>query len=212
MTVLLEADYNEDYFDPITTGTKHSWGYGRSIKDQGQRNEFDEGDEANPYNSTIKKLYDKLSNLNLSNVDVLDIGGAIGNFAQHGKRLGVASWTVLDVAAWCQNNITPEVDTFILGDAPVIMKNKQQFKNNGYDVIFTHQALPSFEGTRLADLITEMNRVAKNLQIHILDESVTDIPTQSKYNYQTIDSFWKNQGFESGTYLISITTGQVLVI
>ncbi len=209
--VLTNSEYNEDYFDPETTGIKLKWGYGRTIKEQGQLNRFDEGDEANPYNSTIKELYDKVSNLNLSNVTILDIGGAIGNFANHGKKLGVASWTVLDVAVWCQNNVTPEVDTFILGDAVILLADKQQFKKNSYDVIFTNQVLPSFEGQRLADLITEMNRVAKTVQIHILDETVNDIPSQSKYNLHDL-TWWSQQGFESGTYLISRQTGTVLVV
>lgn len=211
--VLNTSEYNENYFNGRNTGIKLSWGYG-DIIEKGQLNRFDEGDESNPYNPEIKKLYNKWSNIDLTNVDVLDVGGCIGNFAHIGKKLGIATWTVLDlnIDGWCEANKRVEVDTFITGDAPVILQNKQQFKKNGYEVVFSHQFLECLENTRLSDTITEMNRITKNQQIHVITESVIDIPSQSKYNLQTIDSFWKNQGFESGTILISWNTQIITVV
>ena len=216
MAVLAISEYNENYFNGRNTGVKLSWGYG-DIRENAQANRFDEGDDSDiskHYNPDIKKLYDKISNLNLSNVAVLDVGGCIGNFSQEGKRLGVASWDVLDlnIDGWCDANKLPTVDSFFTGDAPVALQDKQLFKKNSYEVIFTHQFLECLEGTRLADTITEMNRISKNQQIHIITESVNDVPSQSKYNLQTIDSFWKNQGFENGTILISWNTKIVTVI
>ena len=120
--------------------------------------------------------------------------------------MGVDGISSIAVDGWCEANKRAEVDTFITGDAPVILQDKQQFKKNSYEVVFSHQFLECLEGSRLSDTITEMNRIAKNQQIHIITESVTDVPSQSKYNLQTIDAFWKNQGFESGTILISWNT------
>ena len=100
--VLDTSEYNENYFNGRNTGIKLSWGYG-DIRENGQLNRFDEGDEANPYNAKLKEQYDLIVGENLSGIDVLDVGGCVGNYSHIGKGLGVGSWDVLDlnIDGWC---------------------------------------------------------------------------------------------------------------
>lgn len=212
--VLSSSEYNENYFNGRNTGIKLSWGYA-DIREHGQLNKFDEGDEANPYNSTIKNQLDLLTDLNLSNMGVLDVGGCIGNYSHLGKKLGVGTWTVLDlnIDGWCEANKLDTVDTFITGDARILLASKQQFKKNSYDIIFTSQFLECIDDADLPDLITEMNRITKTVQIHLISTTpnITDIPSQSKYNLKTL-SEWATLGFESGTRLIDFHTKEVIVV
>lgn len=212
--VLDTSEYNENYFNGRNTGIKLSWGYG-DIKERGQLNRFDEGQENLPYNSQIKEQLDLISDLDLSSINVLDVGGCIGNYSHLGKRMGVAFWDVLDVNidGWCEANKLPTVDTFITGDARVLLSDKQQFKKNEYDVIFTSQFLECIDDIDLPDLITEMNRITKTVQIHLISTigSINDIPSQSKYNLKTLAE-WAVLGFESGTRIIDFHTKDVLVV
>lgn len=210
--VLDRLEYNENYYYGRHTGIKLSWGYG-DIKERGQLNRVVEGETA--HNAQIKAQLDLLAGLDLSNIDVLDVGGAIGNYSEYGKTLGVATWTVLDhnIDGWCEANKLPTVDTFITGDARTALVNRQDFKNNSYDVIFSAQFLECIDDADLADLITEMNRIAKTLQIHFVSTigNITDVPSQSKYNLKTLAE-WGALGFDSGTRLIDFHTNEVLVV
>lgn len=212
--VLANSEYNEDYFNGRNTGIKLSWGYG-DIRERGQLNRFDEGQENIPYNALIKEQLDLISELDLSNVGVLDVGGAIGNYSHLGKRLGVNSWTVLDlnIDGWCETNKLLTVDTFITGDARILLADKQQFKKNSYDVIFTAQFLECIDDADLPDLITEMNRISKTVQIHLISTTpnITDIPSQPKYNLKTLTE-WAALGWESGTRIIDFHTKDVVVV
>ena len=209
--VLLNTEYNENYYNGRNTGVKLSWGYG-DIRERGQLNRFDEGDEGNPYNAKIKEQYDLLSSINLTNWDILDVGGAVGNYSHLGKELGVKSWTVLDynIDNWCEINKIPTVDNFITGDAKIILPT---MRKNEYEAIFTSQFLECIDDSDLPNLIIEMNRVSKNQQIHIKStiNNITDIPSQSKYNLKTLAE-WASLGFESGTRIIDFHTLEVLVV
>ena len=209
--VLLNTEYNENYYNGRNTGIKLSWGYG-DIRERGQLNRADEGEFNEPYNAQIKEQLDLLSGINLSNYDVLDVGGAIGNYSHLGKRLGVKSWTVLDynIDGWCEANKLSTVENFITGDAKTVLPT---MRNNEYEVIFTSQFLECINDVDLPNLITEMNRVSKNQQIHLIStiNNITDIPSQSKYNLKTLAE-WSALGFESGTRIIDFHTLEVLVV
>ena len=154
--VLLSTEYNENYYNGRNTGIKLSWGYG-DIRERGQLNVSLDGKNGTlPFNGDIKTQYDLLTGLNLSNVDVLDIGGAVGNYSHLGKRLGVRNWTILDynIDGWCEANKIATVDTFITGDAKTILPT---MRKNEYDVIFTSQFLECIADADLPALITEMN-------------------------------------------------------
>jgi len=214
LTVLTRSEYNENYFNGRNTGIKFSWGYA-DIRERGQLNRFDEGKENLPYNSEIKDQLDLFTDINLSNIDVLDVGGAIGNYSHLGKRLGVGTWTVLDynIDGWCEKNKLSTVDTFITGDAKILLADKRAFRNNSYDVIFTSQFLECIDDADLTNLITEMNRVVKTIQIHLISTTpnIDDIPSQSKYNLKTLAE-WALLPFKTGTRLIDFHTKEVLVV
>jgi ubiquinone/menaquinone biosynthesis C-methylase UbiE len=209
--VLDSLEYNENYYNGRNTGIKLAWGYG-DIRERGQLNRFDEGQENLPYNDGIKRLLDLISDMNLNNVDVLDVGGAVGNYSHLAKRLGVKSWTIVDynIDSWCENNKLDTVDTFITGDAKTVLPT---MRKNEYDVIFTSQFLECIDDSDLPDLITEMNRIAKTQQIHLISTtgSIETEPVKSKYNLKTLAD-WKELGFNSGTRIIDFHTKKVLVV
>jgi hypothetical protein len=208
--VLDSTEYNENYYNGRNTGIKLSWGYA-DIREQGQLNRSDDGKDGTlPYNPKLKEQFDLLTGLNLSNVDVLDIGGAVGNYSHLGKRLGVGTWTILDynIDDWCNLNKLATVDDFITGDAKTVLPT---MRKNEYDVIFTSQFLECIDDADLPALITEMNRVAKTVQIHLITTTISDVPSQDKYNTKTLAE-WSALGFETGTRLIDFQTNEVLVI
>jgi hypothetical protein len=211
--VLDNPEYNENYYNGRNTGTKHTYGYG-DIREKGQLNRFDEGDEANKYNATIKNRWASFEgNPVLSNYDLLDVGGAIGNYSHYGKKLGFKSWTVLDlnIDGWCEANKLPTVDNFITGDARILLADKQQFKNNSYDALLSVQFLECIDDAALPDLIDEMNRVTKSVQIHYVSDPalIEDVPTLSKYNLKTLAE-WQALNFEVGTQIINFQTGELV--
>ncbi len=212
--VLDVSEYNENYFNGRNTGTKYSWGYG-DIREAGQLNRFDEGDEANPYNATIKNRWAEFEgNPVLSNYDLLDVGGCIGNYSHYGKtKIGFKSWTVLDlnIDGWCEANKLDTVDNFITGDARILLADRQQFKNNSYDALLSVQFLECIDDADLPDLIDEMNRVTKSVQIHYVSDPtfITDVPTQSKYNFKTLAE-WQALNWEVGTQLINYHTNELV--
>ena len=209
MAILTPSEYNENYYNGRNTGIKLAWGYA-DIREHGQLNKFDIGNESQPYNENLKEQFDKLAGMNLSNISVLDVGGAIGNYSNPAKRLGVESWTVLDynIDGWCEANKLPTVDSFITGDAKVVLPT---INKNKYDVIFTSQVLECIDDADLPDMIAEMNRVAKIIQIHFVTTSINDIPSQAKYNTKSLAE-WGLMGFKSGTRLIDIHSSEMLVV
>lgn len=206
---LLPTDYNENYYNGRNTGIRVAWGYS-DIIETGKPHRFDEGQESLPYNARIKEQLDKLAGINLSALSVLDVGGAVGNYSQYGKRLGVGSWTVLDynIDGWCEANKLPTVDTFITGDAKTVLPT---MRKNEYDVIFTSQFLECIDDTDLPNLITEMNRVSKVKQIHLVSTNLNDPLSKEKYNLKTL-SQWASMGFEAGTLLIDFFTLDSLAV
>ena len=200
-------DFNAAYFGDTkeSNGIKTVYGYSNYLQ-TGQKNRFDEGKENQPYNPILKGLMDKLSGVNLSNISVLDIGGAVGFYSEYGKSLGVRSWTVLDldIDTWCSRHRISSVDNFISGDAIAVLPT---MRKNEYGVIFSSRFFECIADTDLPDLISEMNRVAKTKQIHIISETSNPL----YYNEHELE-WWSNQGFQKGTILISYNTQEVLVV
>ena len=209
--VLTNTEYNENHYNGRNTGIKLAWGYG-NLKERGQLNQFDEGDESNPYNGRFKELLDLIPD-DFTDIKLLDVGGAIGNFSHIGKSRGVTTWDILDhnIDSWCENNKLPTVDSFITGDATVLLADKQQFKKNDYDVIFSSQFLECIDDVDLPDLITEMNRIAKTVQIHLITTTISDSTSATKYNLKTLAD-WATLGFDSGTRLLDFISLEMLVV
>lgn len=201
--VLAKTEYNENYFNGRNTGIKLAWGYG-DIKEERQESRLRPDLAPEPYNARIKGHFDKIleGGRDLTGVQVLDVGGAIGNFAKHAKSLGIGIWDVLDlnIDDWCNLNKWPEVDNFFTGDAVVDLNDNQKFTTNSYDVIFSASFLECIDPLELPALITGMNRVAKTVQIHIIN---TRPPAKfaEKYHNQPL-SWWATQGFNRNTLLI----------
>lgn len=212
--VLSTTEYNENYFNGRNTGVRLLWGYA-DILELGQKNRFDIGQEGLPYNGNIKKQLDLLNGIDLTGLTLLDVGGAVGNYASLGKQLGITTWDILDlnIDSWCQNNVSPDVDTYFTGNALVELANKQTFKANSYDVIFTSQFLECIDDVDLPDLISEMNRVCKTQQVHMITTIGRNghAESQAKYNLKTLAQ-WGALGFAAGTRLIDFHTLEVLVV
>ena len=209
--VLTTDRYNAAYFgDTVESGgLKDVNGYTGGYLEKGQRNRFDEGDEANPYNPEIKKFIDEIeSRQTFNNIDVLEIGGAVGFYAEYAKDLGVKSYDVIDVSNWCFRHKVAAVDTFTEGNALTILPT---LRRNQYDLVFSKQFLDCVDDSDLPGLITEMNRITKSRQVHIITETINRDDTRPNYNLKTLAQ-WATQGFEAGTILISWNTKQVLVV
>lgn len=209
--VLPISRYNATYFgDTVESGgLKDVAGYTGGYLEKGQRNRFDEGQEAFPYNPEIKAIITEIeSRQTFNNIDVLELGGAVGFYSEYAKDLGVKSYDVIDVSNWCFRHKIMSVDNFIEGDAITVLPT---LRRNQYNLIFSKQFLDCIDDIDLPVLIAEMNRVTLTRQIHIITETINRDDTRDLYNLKTLAQ-WATLGFESGTILISHNTGQVLVV
>ena len=209
--VLDTTRYNPAYFgDTIESGgIKDVNGYTGGYLETGQRNRFDSGNEANPYNPEIKRIIDDIeSRQTFNNIDVLELGGAVGFYAEYAKDLGVKSYDVIDVSNWCFRHKVVAVDNFIEADARTALLTRRR---NQYNLVWSKQFLECIDDADLPSLITEMNRVALTRQIHIVTETINTSDTRNNYNLKTLAQ-WATFGFEAGTILISWNTRQSLVV
>lgn len=204
--VLNIEDYDAAYFGDVeeSDGLKHEAGYTDYLFQVTRKDRFDEEKKDQPYNARIKKLIDKVSDKDFSDLTVLDIGGAIGPYSEYGKSLGIKSWTVMDVSDWARRHVLDGVDRFVLGDARTEIVN---LKKDQYDVIFSSQFLDCMPESDIELFIKEMNRVSKYRQVHIITESANE----KYYNSKTLKE-WSKYPFESGTILISYDSMEVLVV
>lgn len=209
--VLDPSRYNAAYFGDTAEsgGLKDVNGYTGGYLQNGQRNRFDSGDEANPYNPEIKAIIDDIeSRQTFNNIDVLELGGSVGFYSEYAKALGVRSYDIIDVSNWCFRHKLASVDNFFEADARTALLTRRR---NQYNLIFSKQFLECIDDADLPSLITEMNRVALTKQIHIVTETINRDDTRDNYNLKTLAQ-WATLGFEAGTVLISHNTKQVLVI
>ena len=209
--VLDTTRYNATYFgDTVESGgLKDVAGYTGGYLEKGQRYRFNSGDEANPYNPEWKALADVIHGRNpLNNADVLDLGGAVGFLGEYLKEKGASTYDVIDVSNWCFKHKLSVIDTFTENDAITAL---QSLRDDAYSLIISTQFLECVDDTDLPTLITEMNRVANNVQIHVVTETLNREDTRSLYNLKTLKE-WSAFGFNSGTILISHHTGDVLVV
>lgn len=212
--VLSKSSYDESYFNPNATGIKYAWGYGEDYRTLFKNTIKYSENDLFPINSQLKKLYDKIKDQPFTNAKVLDIGGAIGFFSTIAKQLFPAiQYDVLDISTWCQTNKLPTVSNFILGDMVTLLQSKQQFKNNGYDLIISRQSLECLTDAELNIVIPELNRISAVKQIHIFSvPSLLNEATVSNnsYNAKTLQQ-WSLMGFESGTILMDISGNELVV-
>lgn len=215
--VLDKSVYSDpNYWEGGKTGIKMAVGYTgiNGYLETLQKNRIDEGDVF-AYSSALKPYWNKLSTQNLTNVKILDLGGAVGVFASIAKHYNVGTYDVIDISNyWESQGLTdPNVDNFFLGDMVTLLQQNQTFKNNGYDVIISKQSLECLTDAELAIVIPEINRICKTKQVHIfsnpdnLNQATKD---QNAYNAKTLAE-WALMGFESGTILLD-NSGNELVV
>jgi len=187
-------------------GLVNKYGYPEYAQ-RGQKNRFDEGKENEPYNPDLREFANKLDAISLINKKVLDIGGAIGLLAEYAKAKGISVYDILDWSDWVRRHVLPGVDNFIFADAKTELANMAA---KSYDIILSMQFLDCIDKADLPNLITQMNRVAKTRQVHIVTTQIDPLYADG-YTIQDLN-WWSQQGFKKGTILVSHHSKEVLVV
>jgi len=188
--VLKRDKYNAAYFGGTETALRHLAGYSDYLaRHKTWSSELDlELDDLQEYIKSFIQTHNITGN-----PKVLELGGALGYYAEYAISQGIR-WDVLDVSSWCQTHKVIPDASFILGDAKTILST---LRKNDYDIIISFRFLECIDLVDVPDLITEMNRVAKQKQIHIIGTN----ENPGFYTNQPI-TFWQAQGFKTGTVLI----------
>lgn len=212
--VLPTTRYNAAYFGDIVEsgGIKDIAGYTGGYKTHAtEKFRFTEGLENLPFNPKWRDLTQAISvNINFTNKKILDVGGAIGPFADEGKNtLGARVYDVIDVSNWCARNVLPDVDNFLEGNALDVLPT---LRNNEYDIILSMQFLDCIDDTDLPTLISEMNRVSKTQQLHWVTETINRSDTRDFYNLKTINDWAIGRGWQSGTTIFSHNTKSSITV
>jgi hypothetical protein len=205
--VLNTKQYDAAYFGDCVEsgGIKTTYGYTCYMRQTGQRNRHVLGKEESPFNPRLKMLSSKMVGIDLANISVLDVGGAVGFYSEYGKELGISTWDVFDlnIGTWLERHKLDAVDKFITGDARTDLS---KIKTNSYGMVFSSRFLDCIDDKDIPGIIKEMNRISGKIQVHIISE------TSNKFYNEHELSWWAKQGFNEGTRLISYHTQQVLVL
>ena len=132
-------------------------------------------------------------------MDILELGGARGHRAQYALDFipKIQSWEIIDLYNSPLKKTHAEL-TYTFGDVNVLLADTQAYKNNSKDVLVSFRFLECVPDAKLSVLITNMNRVTKTRQFHVIG---IDNNTDYYSNHDLV--WWSQQGFSSGTILIS---------
>lgn len=204
-TYLLPSEYDQSYFDGKEATLAHNAGYSfyrRWYRRDGNiinSDAIDTGEEWSDRAAKLLKDHPSLTNKNL-----LEIGCAKGFLVEDLRDRGLDAWG-LDVSQYCYDQASAAVQPYIT--VADVRTHLSTYRNNEWDFVLTRRLLECLDPADLPGVITQMNRICKNTQIHIIQ---TDPPDQW-YNAQPL-SWWATQGFNSGTILISLKTREQVVV
>lgn len=132
-------------------------------------------------------------------MNILELGGARGHRARHALRAveSIQSWEIIDIYDSPLKRTHAEL-VYTIGDANELLAGTQLYEDDSKDVVLSFRFLECIPESKLPDLIININRVAKHKQIHI-------IGTENNPDYYSGRnlSWWAEQGFSSGSLLIS---------
>lgn len=153
--------------------------------------------------STINKISKDIGNVN--GKTLLDIGGAIGAFAQYAKEQGCLQYDVLDlnIDGWCLENVREDVDKFITGNALDILPT---IPDNSYDLVFTSQFLDCLSDDDIVTILREIDRITIDGSTHI----VTPDCSKDWYNPHEL-SWYATRGYSNMTFVNYGTKDKVTV-
>ena len=147
-----------------------------------------------------QRLTDFFSNEGITGaIDILELGGARGHRAVYAMDTfpGFKSWEIIDIYD-SPNKLTHAKLTYTFGDARVLLIDTKTYKNNGKDISISFRFLECVPEADLPSLITELNRVTKTTQYHVIGTA------ENGEFYSTRDLlWWSTQGFATDTVLIS---------
>lgn len=132
-------------------------------------------------------------------MDVLELGGARGHRAEFALSNipNIQSWEIIDLYDSPYKRTATGL-TYTIGDARTLLADTQAYKNGGKDVVVSFRFLECIPEADLPALISNINRVAKSYQFHV----VGGTENNSTYYNANDTSWWAQQGFEGGTILI----------
>ncbi len=130
-------------------------------------------------------------------IDVLELGGARGHRAKFGlETFGLKSWEIIDLYDSPLKQTHNKL-TYTIGDARTLLADTNAYRDDKKDILFSCRFLDCIPEVSLPDLISNMNRVTKQGQYHVITKDA------NPNFYSTRDlTWWSQQGFASGTVLI----------
>lgn len=146
------------------------------------------------------RLETLINNLSITGQnDVLELGGSRGHRAAWALNTinGINNWEIIDLYDSPFKQVHSNL-TYTIGDFNTLLADTQAYKNNSKEYIISFNTLECVPDAQLPTLISNMNRITKKAQIHIIgDNNNTDY-----YRSEPL-SWWAQQGFEAGTRFLS---------
>jgi hypothetical protein len=198
MAVLQASEYDISYFDGRLNENTHPAGY--TEYGRVQFNQFSTKFVPTLAESTGNLFGDlcKGMNINLNNRFVgktlLILGAAYGFEVKGFRDLGIDAWGV-EVSPYAISKAEPAIQPYLINQNALTYLPTQA--RNGWDYIFSRTFLECFSDADLATLITQMNRVSRSEQVHI----VYPASNPAYYNSKTLAQL-ALLPFDRGTILI----------
>ena len=142
----------------------------------------------------IMKQMNVMINSRFVGKSCLVLGSAYGYEVYQLRQLGIDAHG-LDVSQWAydQADASLKPDHLTIGDVLDILPT---YKRNEWDYIFSRDFLGCFTDGELATLISSMNRVCKNDQLHVIYQN-----NPTWYNVKSLTE-WQAMPFKSQTILV----------
>jgi len=190
----LITDWGINYFDPLISGVSIVGGYQKYDKWHRRDSAFVSLEESTgEYYSDIIKMLNP--NNSLIGKDVLEIGCAKGFAVEAMRDAGIKGYGV-DISAYAISQARADIQQYLtVADVRTWLPT---LKNNAYDFLFSRWWLQCMNDADLPALISQMNRVCKGVQVHMIYMNLSEW-----YNIKTLEE-WRAYDWKPGTRLISM--------
>jgi len=192
VTVLNVSQYDESYFEG-DVGRGGYTSYSKWIKTLSKYAPY-ESSKGDTWKNPAARLVKHYK----INGSLLELGCAYGHTLKQLQDADIKDTHGIDVSQFAIDNSV--ASNTVVGDA---IESLKRYEDNKFDFIYSAEFLQCINEKDLPPLISEMNRVAKHRQFHIINIAVSP----KYYNIKNMTE-WINYQWMSNTILVPITNIQ----